>query len=109
MKTILLPALFSLVFVNGSTAQSCREVVRDASGRVVQTVDRQKQTGGTERAVIRDASGRLTGSQTTSGNCSGSNTSTQRDASNRLTGTSSTPGKCTGMPLVPIPPSGTKK
>ena len=65
MKAILLPALLSFVLSTVSPAQTCREVVRDGSGRVVQTIDRQKQAGGTERAVIRDASGRVISTATT--------------------------------------------
>lgn len=65
MKAILLPALLSFVLSTASPARSCREVVRDSSGRVVQTIDRQKQAGGSERAVIRDASGRVIGTATT--------------------------------------------
>jgi hypothetical protein len=53
MKAILLPALLLFVLSTVSPAQTCREVVRDASGRVVQTIERQKQAGSTERAVIR--------------------------------------------------------
>lgn len=65
MKTILLPAVFALTLANASFAQTCREVVRDASGRVVQTIQRHAEIGGSERAVIRDASGRLIGTATT--------------------------------------------
>ncbi len=56
-EKILLPILLSCVLSPVSHAQICREVVRDPSGRVVQTIERQKQAGGTERAVIRDGSG----------------------------------------------------
>jgi YD repeat-containing protein len=59
-------------------------VVRDASGRIVQTIERQKQAGGAERAVTRDASG-------------------------RIVGTSPGSGKCQKPGLVPLPPSSTKK
>ena len=58
---LILPTLFSFALSLMSPAQTCREVVRDASRRIVQTIERQKQTGGSERAVIRDASGRITG------------------------------------------------
>jgi len=85
MKTILLPAL-SLV----SPAQTCREVVRDASGRIVQTIDRQKSSGGTVQATTRDASGRIIGTATTNPNAGGSAQTHCRDASGRLTGTAST-------------------
>ncbi|MEX1115063.1 MAG: hypothetical protein WEB53_07425 [Akkermansiaceae bacterium] len=63
-----------------SPAQTCREVVRDASGRVVQTVEHQKSSGGVERAVTRDASGSVTG--------------TSRDASSRVTGSSTGSRNC---------------
>jgi YD repeat-containing protein len=90
MKTILCSVLFASALVGISPAQSCREVVRDASGRVVQTIDRQKQFSNTERAVIRDASGRVTGTATTRPSY-GSNTRTEyRDASGRLTGSATT-------------------
>jgi hypothetical protein len=65
MKAILLPVLVSFALATKLPAQTCREVVRDGSGRVVQTIERQKQAGGAERAVIRDASGRITGTATT--------------------------------------------
>lgn len=57
LVTEVLP-LLSFVLVTILPAQTCREEVRDASGRIVQTIEHQKQAGGTERAVIRDASGR---------------------------------------------------
>ena len=61
MKALLLPALIFLLFATHAPAQSHREVVRDASGRIVQTIDRPKSTGATVQATTRDASGRLTG------------------------------------------------
>ena len=73
-----------------SPAQTCREVVRDASGRIVQTIDRQKSAGGTVQATTRDASGRIIGTATTNPNAGGSSQTTYRDASGRLTGTAST-------------------
>jgi YD repeat-containing protein len=82
-----------LPFVSGphgaatvSTAQTCREVVRDASGRVVQTVERHKQAGGTVQAVTRDASGRITGTAVTRPNTGGGAHTEYRDASGRLAG-----------------------
>ncbi len=90
MKSLLSLLAVSCFLVAHSPAQTCREVVRDASGRIVQTIERQKQAGGTERAVTRDASGRITGTATTRPNA-GSNMRTEyRDASGRLTGTAST-------------------
>jgi len=88
MKAMLLPALISIALASASQAQTCREVVRDSSGRVFQTIERQKQAGGTERAVIRDASGRITGSNT------GSNTGS---------------GKCQAVVRVPTPPTAVKR
>ena len=95
MKATLLPALILFALVTASMAHTCREVARDASGRVVQTIERQKQAGGTERAVIRDASGRVAGTATTQAR--GSTTQTQyRDASGRVTGSAVTQGSTSG-------------
>ncbi len=130
MKTLLLPVLLSLALASGLSAQNCREVVRDSSGRIVQTIERQKQAGGTERAVTRDASGRITGTATTRPNAGGSArteyrdasgritgtttanpagtvTGIRRDASGRVTGTSSGTGKC--HQPAPLPPSNTTR
>ena len=92
MKTKLLPALFTLALANLSFAQTCREVVRDSSGRLVQTIERHKEAGGTERAVIRDSSGRLIGTATTRTGFGTSGTARTdfRDSSGRLTGTATT-------------------
>ena len=90
MMAMFLPTLFTFTLV------TCREVVRDASGRVVQTIERQKQAVGSERAVIRDASGRITGTATTQ--ASGSTTQTQyRDASGRSAGSATTHGYASGL------------
>jgi hypothetical protein len=43
MQAILLSSLFVLSLVTFSTAQTCREVIRDASGRIVQTIEHQQQ------------------------------------------------------------------
>ena len=64
MKRFLLPALLSFALALTAPAQPCREVVRDSSGRVVQTIYHQKSSGGTVRSVIRDASGRTIGTST---------------------------------------------
>jgi hypothetical protein len=134
MKAILLPALLSFVFSTLSPAQTCREVVRDASGRVVQTIDRQKQADGGGHNTYRDASGRIAGSATskttasggssttyrdasgrlagsaTTSNFSGSGSRTQfRDASGRLIGSSSGSGKCQGAVRVSSPPIGNSR
>jgi hypothetical protein len=97
MKAILLAALLlSCALVASSPAQICREVVRDSSGRIVQTIDCQSLSGGAERAVIRDTSGRIIGTATTS-NSGGSSTHTQfRDASGRLTGSAVSQGSAGG-------------
>jgi hypothetical protein len=63
-KTLLLPVLLPFALASVLSAQTCREVVRDSSGRIVQTIERQKQAGGTERALTRYASGRITGTAT---------------------------------------------
>ena len=133
MKAILIPALIPLVLATASPAQTCHEVVRDSSGWIVQTIERQKQAGGTERAVIRDASGRVAGSadtsktgsgrrtqfrdasgrsagtETTSGCSSGNVTATRRDASGPVTGNSTASGKCQGVVRVPPPTTGAKR
>jgi len=90
MKTFFLPALILFALAAISPAQTCREVVRDSSGRIVQTIERHQQTGGTVRSVTRDASGRIIGTATTRSNSSGSAHTTYRDASGRLTGSAST-------------------
>jgi hypothetical protein len=71
MKAKILLASVSLMLTAASIAQTCREVVRDASGRTVQTTARQKQAGGSERAVIRNASGRIIGSLAEGLECEG--------------------------------------
>jgi len=96
MKAILLPTLLLFVLSTVSRAQTCREVVRDASGRVVQTIDRQKQSGSTERAVIRDASGRIIGTATTQVSAGGGGQTTFRDAHGRATGSATTQGSSSG-------------
>lgn len=55
MKATFLPALSPATLF---PARNDRDGGRDSSGRVVQTIELQKQAGGGERAVIRDASGR---------------------------------------------------
>ena len=72
MNSLLLSILLPFALASMLSAQTCREVVRDSSGRIVQTIERQKQAGGTERAVTRDASGRITGTATTRPNAGGS-------------------------------------
>jgi hypothetical protein len=96
MKAMLLPALLSFALATASPAQTCREVVRDSSGRIVQTIERQKQADRSERAVIRDASGRITGTANTQ-TSGGSTTQTQyRDASGRSAGSATTHGYASG-------------
>ena len=89
-KAPFLPALLSFALPSILAAQTCREVVRDASGRIVQTIDRQKSAGGTVQATTRDASGRIIGTATTRPNAGGSAQTNYRDASGRITGTAST-------------------
>ena len=90
MKAIFLISAATLVLANISPAQTCREVVRDSSGRVVQTIERRKSAGGTDQAVIRDASGRITGTATTRNSGRKTTTTEYRDANGRLTGSAST-------------------
>ena len=56
MKTTLLPVLISLTLASMLPAQTCREVVRDASGWIVLTTDRQKSAGDSVQSTTRDAS-----------------------------------------------------
>jgi len=84
---VLLPLLAAwLSFAAACPAQTGREVVRDASGRVVQTIERQKGGGNMERAVVRDASGRILGTSTSQTSPGGQTRTTYRDASGRFTG-----------------------
>ncbi|MEO8613783.1 MAG: hypothetical protein ABI600_01470 [Luteolibacter sp.] len=51
----LLPLLaISLTMTSVSPAQTCREVVRDASGRLVQTIEHQNSGGGAVHSTTRD-------------------------------------------------------
>lgn len=88
MKAILLPLLFSFALAATLPAQTCREVVPDASGRIVQTIDRQKTTGGSVQANTRTSSE--------------SSSATQRDASGRLTSSSTGSAKCPGGDSAPF-------
>jgi hypothetical protein len=90
MKAILPLLATSLILSVVSPAQTCREVVRDSSGRVVQTKETRKSGSGTT-SVTRDASGRVIGTATSQTN--GSVTRTDyRDASGRMTGSANTKG-----------------
>ena len=83
MKAILLPAGISFLLASILPAQTCREVVRDASGHVVQTVEHRKGIGGIAHSIIRDAAGRIIGtstSQTGSGGTTRTLTGMPRDA-----------------------------
>jgi hypothetical protein len=87
----LLPHLAAfLMLASAFPAETCREVVRDSSGRIVQTIDRRKQKGGTVQATTRDASGRIIGTATTRPNSGGGARTEYRDASGRLTGFATT-------------------
>ncbi|MEI8039491.1 MAG: hypothetical protein WCJ14_13975, partial [Verrucomicrobiota bacterium] len=46
MKELCLLIIISLAFASLLAADTCKEVVRDASGRVVQTIERQKGPSG---------------------------------------------------------------
>jgi len=65
-KAFLFSALIFTTLCATAPAQTCREVVRDSSGRIVQTIDRQSQSGGAVQSTIRDASGRMIGTDVTS-------------------------------------------
>ncbi|MGA0854925.1 MAG: hypothetical protein ACO3RK_08965, partial [Luteolibacter sp.] len=57
--------MFSLLLAGTSLAQTSREVVRDPSGRIVQTIDHRTEAGGTVRSTTRDAMGRVIGTAVT--------------------------------------------
>ncbi len=90
MKTFFLSFVIPFASIAVLAADTCREVVRDASGRIVQTIDRQKNAGGTVQATTRDPSGRIIGTANTSTNAGGNSQTTYRDASGRMTGTAAT-------------------
>jgi hypothetical protein len=69
------------------SAQSSRETVRDASGRIVQSIEHRQDQGGRVTSVIRDASGRIIGTTQTSASTSGQTRTQYRDAQARITGT----------------------
>ena len=89
-KTLLLHALLSFALAAALSAKTCREVLRNASGRIVQTIDRQKSAGGTVQAITRDASGRIIGTATTHPNAGGSAQTTYRDTNGGMDGTADT-------------------
>lgn len=90
MKAYLPLILLPFALASVLTAQTCREVVRDATGRVIQTINHQKSAGGNVQMTTRDASGRIIGTATTRTNASGGSNTSYRDASGRMTGTAST-------------------
>ena len=100
MKTMFLPIVLPLALATLLPAETCREVVRDSSGRIVQTIDRQKQSGGTVQSVTRDASGRIIGTAITRPNSGGASTQ-YRDSSSRLTGSASTQGNASESSSMP--------
>ena len=67
-----------------ASAETCRDVVRDASGRIVQTVESQKNSNGTTKSVTRDASGRIVSTSSGAPSANGKMQTTYRDASGRL-------------------------
>ncbi len=89
MKTFFSSVLMSGVLFSTARADNSREVVRDASGRLIQTIDHQKDANGTVNSVTRDASGRLIGTAVSHPN-SGGDSTVYRDASGRLTGAAQT-------------------
>lgn len=86
MKTCCLWLIFSLTPLVASP--SGREVVRDSSGKIIRTIEHQKQPGGGVRSVSRDASGRLIGTSVTQPSTAGGSRTEHRDSSGRLTGSS---------------------
>lgn len=86
----------ALVCISPVGAQTCREVVRDSSGRLVQTIERRTSGDGTVHAVVRDAAGRLTGSFVTRPDRSGGTRTQYRDASGRHAGSAITRGGSSG-------------
>lgn len=90
MSARVLGFLAVLVLIPTLPAQTCREVVRDSSGRIVQTIDHQKQSGGTVQTTTRDAAGRIIGTATTRTNSGGFTSTQYRDASGRITGSAAT-------------------
>jgi hypothetical protein len=81
-------ALLLLMSVTALPGQTCREVQRDAAGRIVSTTEYRSSFSGV-RAVTRDASGRIIGTATARQSFSGPRTEF-RDASGRITGTAVT-------------------
>ena len=62
MKPFLLQILMLTCAITLTVqAQTCREVVRDSSGRIEKTIERRTLSGGNERVVIRNASGQIIG------------------------------------------------
>ena len=87
-----LPCLTTCFFASlvSLGAHTCREVVRDSSGRVVQTIERRTDVGGTVHTVIRDASGRLAGTSITRPDGGGGSRTDYRDANGRHSGSATT-------------------
>ena len=88
----ILPILgLSMILSSISLAGSCRKTVRDASGRIVQTIDTHR-TDSMTRSVIRNASGRIVGTSTSQASTGGTAQTSFRDASGRITGSASSHG-----------------
>ena len=108
MKKIILIFMISNAL---ASAETCRDVVRDASGRIVQTVESQKNSNGTTKSVTRDASGRIVSTSSGAPSANGKMQTTYRDASGRLIGsaaTQTTPGGSKAAPRpaqAPVPPA----
>lgn len=90
MKATFFPVLTLMVLASMLHAQTCREVVRDGSGRIVKTIDRQNNAGGSILATTRDASGRIIGTAATQPSAGGSSQTSYRDGSGRITGSATT-------------------
>lgn len=89
MRELYLLVVIPLAFASLLAADTCTEVVRDDSGRIVQTIERVKGPSGTVQATTRDTSGRITGTAVSQPNKGGSRTD-YRDASGRLTAPAAT-------------------
>lgn len=55
MKAIPLSLAIGMTLISSLQADTCQEVVRDTSGRVVQTTLHQKSSNGIVRSITREA------------------------------------------------------
>lgn len=87
MKFVHLCTLLSLGLTISTFAQTNREVVRDSSGGLVQTIERRIEPNGQITSTTRDAAGRLIQESTTQVSPCGRATTQYRDSGGRLIGT----------------------